>query len=259
MRRKALAVGVALLALSGGVALLARSGWELPDWELPDFGAPEGATTQGKEIFGLWQGSVTAALAVGAVVWALIFFAAIRYRRRRGDDSVPSQRQYNLPLEIAYTVIPLIIVAVLFYFTVQTQSEVTRIAANPSVRVEVTAFQWGWRFHYLETGVTVVSQGDKRPTLTLPEGQTTRITLISNDVVHSFYVPDFLYKRDAIPGLVNTFDFEPVRTGTFLGRCAEFCGLRHADMLFDVSVVSPADFQAWLASQGPTGQGGAAP
>lgn len=219
--------------------------------ELPDFGAPRGATKQGQEIFRLWQGSVMAALAVGALVWALIFFAAIRYRRRRRDDGEePSQRQYHLPLEIAYTLIPLVIVAVLFFFTVQTQNEVTKIAANPAVRVDVTAFQWGWSFHYSGSTVTVTTQGDERPTLVLPAGQTTRITLAATDVVHNFYVPGFLYKRDATPGFTNTFDLSPVRTGSFLGRCAEFCGLRHAQMLFNVQVVTPEAFQQWLTSQG---------
>ncbi len=217
--------------------------------KVPDFETPEGATTQGKEIFGLWQGSVVAALAVGAFVWALIFFAIFRFRRRKGDDGVPSQKQYNIGLEIAYTLLPLVIVGVLFYFTVQTQTKVTAIAAQPAVRVEVTGFQWGWTFRYLDSNVVISSQGDARPTMTLPLNQTTRITLKSADVVHSFFVPDFLYKRDAVPGLLNTFDFEPVKTGTFLGRCAEFCGLRHADMLFDVSVVPPDAFQAWLAAE----------
>jgi len=217
--------------------------------DVPDFGSPEGSTRQGKKIFGLWQGSVVAALAVGAFVSALIFLAIVRFRRRKGDEGVPSQKQYNLGLEIAYTVLPLVIVAGLFYYTVQTQTKVTHIGAEPAVRVEVTAFQWGWSFLYLGSGVVISSQGEERPTLTLPVDQTTRIILTSADVVHSFFVPDFLYKRDAIPGIVNTFDLDPVRTGTFLGRCAEFCGLRHADMLFDVSVVARPDFDAWLAGQ----------
>ncbi len=217
----------------------------------PDFGAPRGATTQGKAIFSLWQGSVMAALGVGAIVWALIFYTVLRYRRRRNDDGAePSQRQYILWLEIGYTLLPLVIVAVLFYFTVQTQTEVTRISANPAVRVEVTAYQWGWRFHYLGTNITITSQGDERPVLMLPNGKTTRITLISNDVIHNFFVPGFLYKRDATPGLVNNFDLTPTQTGTFLGRCAEFCGLRHAQMLFDVKVVTPEAYQQWLTSQG---------
>lgn len=219
--------------------------------EAPDFGAHRGATTQGQRIFSLWQGSVMAALAVGAVVWALIFFVVIRYRRRRNDETPePSQRQYNVPLEVAYTLLPLLIVAVLFYFTVETQTEVTKISTHPSVRVEVTAFQWGWRFHYLDTNITVTTQGEERPVLTLPEGETTRITLIATDVIHNFFVPEFLFKRDATPGLVNNFDLTPTKTGTFLGRCAEFCGLRHAQMLFDVKVVTPAVYEQWKTSQG---------
>jgi cytochrome c oxidase subunit 2 len=137
----------------------------------------------------------------------------------------------------------------LFYFTFATQEEVTKVSADPAVHVDVTAYQWGWRFHYDGTDVTIATQGDNRPVLTLPANEVTRITLTATDVIHSFFVPDFLYKRDATPGLVQTFDYTPVRTGTFLGRCAEFCGLRHAQMLFEVRVVDPPAFQQWLSQQ----------
>jgi cytochrome c oxidase subunit II len=217
--------------------------------ELSGFGAPEGATRQGQDTYKLWQGSVVAALIVGGIVLALILFVIVRFRRR-GDDSIPSQREYNYPLEITYTIIPLVIVAGLFYFTVKTQEKVQAISATPAVRVEVTGFQWGWSFEYQGTGVTLSSQGSDRPVLVLPVGQTTRITLVSVDVVHSFYVPEFLYKRDAVPGITNRFDLHPLETGTFRGHCAEFCGLRHADMLFDVSVIGTTEFNAWLTGQG---------
>jgi len=213
--------------------------------EVPDFGAPHGATTQGQDTFRLWQGAVVAALVVGVVVWGLIFYVIIRYRRR--DDEIPSQRSANIPLEVVYTLVPILIVAVLFYFTVTTQNRVEKVSASPAVKIEVTGYQWGWKFRYAGTSVIVSTQGAARPVLVLPSGQTTRITLQAVDVIHGFYVPDFLFKRDAIPGLVNTFDFHPVRTGTFLGHCSVFCGLRHADMAFDVSVLSPADYGRWLS------------
>lgn len=224
------------------IALLGLSGCEVPD-----FGSPRGVTTQGQDTFRLWQGSVIAALVVGVIVWGLIFYVIIRFRRR--DDEIPSQHAANIPLEIGYTLVPILIVAGLFYFTVTTQQRVTRIAANPAVQVEVTGFQWGWKFQYAGTDVTVSSEGDSRPVLVLPVDQTTRITLQAVDVIHGFWVTDFLYKRDAIPGMVNTFDVHPVRTGTFLGHCSVFCGLRHTNMLFEVSVLSPADFGRWLSQQ----------
>jgi cytochrome c oxidase subunit 2 len=216
--------------------------------EVPDFGNPRGVTSQGQDTFRLWQGSVMAALAVGVIVWGLIFYVIIRYRRR-GDDTIPSQGDKNVPLEIVYTLVPVLIVAGLFYFTVTTQDRINKISANPAVRVEVTAYQWGWKFQYAGTPVAVSTQGAALPTLVLPANQTTRITLQAVDVIHGFWVPDFNYKRDAIPGLVNTFDVHPVRTGAWLGHCTVFCGLRHADMLFDVSVVSPADYARWLSQQ----------
>jgi len=215
--------------------------------EVPDFGSPHGATTQGQDTFRLWQGAVVAALVVGVIVWGLIFYVIIRYRRR--DDEIPSQRSANIPLEVVYTVVPVIIVAVLFYFTVTTQNRVEKVSANPAVKVDVTGYQWGWNFQYAGTPVVVSTQGASRPVLVLPADRTTRITLNAVDVIHGFYVPEFLFKRDAVPGLVNTFDFHPVRTGTFLGHCSVFCGLRHADMLFDVSVLSPADYGRWLSQQ----------
>ncbi|MGI9022706.1 MAG: aa3-type cytochrome oxidase subunit II [Acidimicrobiales bacterium] len=215
--------------------------------EVPDFGAHRGATTQGQDTFRLWQGSVIAALVVGVIVWGLIFYVIIRFRKR--DDEIPSQHAANIPLEIGYTVVPLLIVAGLFYFTATTQDRIDTISANPAVRVEVTAYQWGWKFQYTGTPVTISTQGVEKPTLVLPVNQTTRITLQAVDVVHNFFVPEFLFKRDATPGLVQTFDLHPVEEATFLGHCAEFCGLRHADMLFDVSVVSPADYSRWLSQQ----------
>lgn len=224
------------------VALVVLSGCEVPD-----FGSPHGATTQGQDTFRLWQGAVVAALVVGVIVWGLIFYVIIRFRRR--DDEIPSQKSANIPLEIGYTLVPFVIVAVLFYFTVTTQDRINTISANPSVRVEVTGYQWGWKFQYAGTSVTVSTQGAARPVLVLPADQTTRITLQAVDVIHGFYVPDFLFKRDAVPGLTNTFDLHPVRMGTFLGHCSVFCGLRHADMLFDVSVLSDADYGRWLSQQ----------
>ncbi|MEN3316119.1 MAG: cytochrome c oxidase subunit [Acidimicrobiaceae bacterium] len=229
-------------AAASAIGLLALTGCEVPD-----FGAPHGATTQGKDTFHLWQGAVVAALVVGVIVWGLIFYVIIRYRRR--DDEIPSQRDKNIPLEIAYTIVPVIIVAGLFYFTVTTQDRINKVAAHPAVQIDVTGFQWGWKFQYTGTPITVASQGDSKPVLVLPVDQTTRITLRAVDVIHGFYVPEFLFKRDAVPGLVNTFDFHPVRTGTFLGHCSVFCGLRHADMLFDVSVLSRADYGRWLSDQ----------
>jgi cytochrome c oxidase subunit 2 len=231
----------------GALLAATAAGLVLSSCQAPDFGVPRGVTSQSKTILHLWQGSVIAALCVGAIVWGLIFFVIIRFRRR--SDEVPSQRQYNIPIEVVYTAIPVAIVAVLFGFTVRAQDKVDHVSANPAVSVLVTGYQWGWRFDYTGDGVTVATQNQQPPTLVLPVGETVRIVLVSADVVHGFWVPDFLFKRDAIPGFTNRFDFNIQKAGTYRGRCTVFCGLRHDDMLFNVEALTPGDFQQWLAGQ----------
>jgi cytochrome c oxidase subunit 2 len=152
-------------------------------------------------------------------------------------------------LELFYTAVPLAIVAVLFGYTVAIQRPVTRLAAEPDLRIEVTGFQWGWRFRYLTEGVTIVGTSTDPPKLVLPVGATARLTLVSPDVIHSFFVPEFLEKKDVIPGVDNRIDVSPTRTGHFGGVCAEFCGLDHARMTFSVDVVQPQAFQAFVAQQ----------
>lgn len=220
--------------------------------QVPSFGAYRGATTQGHATFKLWQGSMIAALAVGALVLGLILWAVLRYRKR--DDAMPKQTQYHLPLEIAYTVIPLIIVAFLFYFTVVTENQVDALPPQPAVKVKVTAFQWGWRFHYLGHHVVVEGNdvtGDV-PEMVLPVGQTVRIILVSNDVVHGFYVAAFDFSRYALPGVTNRFDLNVRHAGVYPGRCTQFCGLYHTQMLFTVKAVPAPQFQTWLASKAPS-------
>jgi cytochrome c oxidase subunit 2 len=237
MRRVALALVVAAL-----------SGCSL------EFGGGQGATRQGRDIFGLWQGSVVVGLLIGGLVWGLIVYAALRYRRR--NDDIPTQTQYLVKLEILYTVVPVIIVAVLFAFSWRTQNEVDALTHDPAVTIDVRGFQWQWQFHYRDDNVTVTGVPGKEPTMVLPVDRTTRVILTSPDVIHSFYVPGFLFKRDVIPGIVNKIDVTPRDIGTYDGRCAEFCGLDHAKMTFRVRVVSLTDFRSWIAEQaGAAGRG----
>lgn len=216
----------------------------------PGFHPTPPADVQGQQAYNLWQGAQMAALGVGVIVWALIAFALIRYRRRRGTDpdAIPSQKSENIPLEAFYTVVPLVIIVVLFFYTTATQRRINAVRPAPDVTVEATAFQWGWRFHYPTGDVTVQSEGLKAPELVLPEGKTTEVTLNATDVVHAFFVPAFLFQRNAVPGSPTRFDLTPTRLGTFGGRCATFCGIRHTDMRFGVRVVPPAEFDQWLAS-----------
>jgi len=215
--------------------------------QTPDFGAYPGATTQGKNEFRLWQGSVIAAIAIGLLVWVLIFWAIIRYRKK--DERLPKQTRENVPIELIYTITPVILVAVLFFFTVIVEN---RIDALPPARldVKVTAFQWGWDFNYPAQHTDVVGNYNSYPQMVLPVGEDVQITLVSNDVTHSFYVPAFNFSRMALPGVVNKFDFHVTQVGTYVGRCNQYCGLYHSQMRFSVKAVSQSEFQAWASSHG---------
>ncbi|HEX6310425.1 MAG TPA: cytochrome c oxidase subunit II [Acidimicrobiia bacterium] len=206
-----------------------------------------GSSEQGREIFDLWSGALIAALVVGGLVWGLIFWAAIRYRRR--SDEIPTQRQYIIPLEVVYTALPIVIVAVLFGFAYQTQRDVDAVSSDPDLVIEVDGFQWQWQFRYVDEDITVTGFPDEPPVMVLPVDRTVRLVLESRDVIHSFYVPDFLYKRDVIPGVDNKIDVDVVDVGRYTGRCAEFCGLDHAKMTFEVEAVTMADFRAWVDDQ----------
>jgi cytochrome c oxidase subunit 2 len=217
-----------------------------------DYGAPSGATEQGRAISGLWRVFAIAGLAVGGIVTALILWSVIRYRRR--GDSRSAQFRDNLPLEITYTVIPIVIVTALFVLTFRVENRVVGLPdpgapEAPVATIEVTAFDWSWRFDY-GNGVLVSGTPDDPPEMVVPAGEPVRIVLTSEDVVHSFYIPDFLFKRDATPGLVQRFDLLVDREGRYSGQCAEFCGLDHARMTFTLRAVSPAEFSTWLREAG---------
>ncbi len=226
-------------------------------------------TTQAKLVVHLWQGSWIAAICVGVVVWGGILWAVIFHRKR--GDTVPEQVRYNLPIEIMYTVIPFIMVGVLFYFTARDENRIDDLSAHPDVVVDVTGFQWSWEFQYPQytvknsaNGVTEVgymwngklgssSNENELPLLEIPDHETVRFNLTSNDVIHSFWVLPFDFKRDVVPGHPNHFQVTP--TGTLyggpdsIGRCSELCGLYHSRMLFRIKIVTPAQFTAWVTAQ----------
>jgi len=176
---------------------------------------PSGATSQAVQMHLDWTVFTYAGLAVFAIVGGLIVFPLLVWRRR--GDALPPQFRRNVPIEIVTTVIPLIMVVLLF--------------------------------SYPGTDVLVAGTPQRGPEMVIPLNETTRINLTSVDVNHRFWVPAFLFKRDAIAGMNNAFDWHPERLGSFPGRCAEFCGLEHAFMTFTVRVVSPADFKRWLLEQ----------
>jgi cytochrome c oxidase subunit 2 len=207
------------------------------------FGVPEGATEQGQAIADLWRVFTIAGLAVGGIVTGLILWSVIRYRRR--DRGRPAEFRDNLPMEILYTAIPVLIVTSLFALTFRVESGIERPSPRPETVIGVTAFDWSWRFDYGD-GAVITGTPDDPPQMVVPAGRPVRIVLSSTDVIHSFYVPDFLFKRDATPGLVQRFDFLVEEEGIYGGQCAEFCGLDHARMRFTVRAVPAAEFAAWL-------------
>jgi cytochrome c oxidase subunit 2 len=234
-----------LAAPLGGIL---GAGLVLSACNLPNFGAFKGNTVQGNSTFHLFQGFFVASIIVGGITFILLLLAIFRFRRR-GESIIPKQIHGNTKLEIVYTVIPVVIVAILFIFTVRVENKVDAVARHPNLRVDVTGFQWGWKFYYPGYGVTTITKGvDLYPTLELPVGETATFRLVSNDVVHGFYMPEFDFSRYALPGVTNYFDFTPQHTASFVGRCSQLCGLYHADMLFYVHVVSPSQFKSWIHS-----------
>jgi cytochrome c oxidase subunit 2 len=213
------------------------------------FGAAPGATDQGRDMANLYHLFFYVAIVVGGITYALIIWSAIHYRRRRtDDDSLPRQTRYHIPLEVTYSIIPFLIVIGLFVATFRTEIRVDRVAANPAVEIRVTGFQWQWRFDYVGHAISIVGAPGHPPTMVVPVGQTIQIDLNAEDVIHSFYVPAFLFKRDAIPGVRNHFDITIPAPGLFRGECAEFCGLNHGDMTFYVQAVPVVQYRAWLTN-----------
>jgi cytochrome c oxidase subunit 2 len=262
------------------------------------FGWPRGVTKQGKEMRVLWTWTGVTALALGVVVWGLIFWACIRYRKRKGtpDDFLPRQTKYNFAVEMVCFTFPFIVIAGLFYRTVIVEDDVNHLSKNPDVMVQVNAFKWGWQFEYLgyrgtsdqvanidsPTAITAYTNASGKitlnpndtdkagkakpdylrttgsqyqiPVLVIPRGQKVQFIEHSEDVLHSFWVPEFLFKRDVVPyGTTDTtqdnrFEITATTNGSYVGRCAELCGVYHSQMNFEVRVVDPSTFQTYLSA-----------
>ncbi|MPZ66783.1 MAG: cytochrome C oxidase subunit II [Pseudonocardiaceae bacterium] len=245
---------VALIA----VAALLATGCSVDD--ALGFGWPDGVTPQAERMRELWIWSALAALIVGVIVWGLILWTVVFHRKR--TDEMPRQTQYNLPLEIFYTVVPFVIVAVLFYFTATTQNFVQAKVDDPDLRVEVVGFQWNWEFQYLQeqrngngefvpmqtqagTPLSTVGSPNTIALLVVPTERVVEYRLLSTDVLHAFFVPEFLFKRDVFPNpeknnTDNVFQTTVERQGAFVGRCAELCGTYHSQMLFEMRAL-PGD------------------
>jgi cytochrome c oxidase subunit II len=214
-------------------------------------GLPPPLTDQARDIDRVWDVFFIGALVVAGLVAALVAIVVIRFRRR--DASLPRQVRENIPIELTYTTIPLLVVGRLFALTVVSIWAVDQPDDEADLVVEVTAFQWQWQFDYPDSGASVVGTDETVPELVLPAGSTVRFELTSRDVIHSFWITGFRFKRDVFPDEIRTFTVDVGdRTGTFpsTGVCAEFCGLAHTTMRFAVRIVTPDEFDAWALEQG---------
>ncbi len=208
-------------------------------------GWPKPKTEQASTMYETWLGSVAAAAVVGLGVFVLIAWTVIRDRKK--SDDLPRQVRYNLPIEVLYTVVPFVIIAVLFFYTAVSENKVNALTRDPDVRIGVVGFQWNWQFNYLNEKVQTTGELPAGATLVVPVNERIRFTETSPDVIHSFWVPDWLFKRDVIPGRTNSFEIKPTQTGTYVGRCAELCGEKHDRMNFTVKVVERAEYDAYIA------------
>ncbi len=268
LRWAAIPVGVA-----AAVALAGCSPAQLHGF-LPGFTADGVPATNRTDMVGsLWTTAWIVLLIVGLVTWGLALWAAIVYRRRRGQTGLPVQMRYNMPIEIFYTIVPFILILGFFSFTARDEAIIETQNPHPAVNVVAYGKQWSWDFQYNGTqadhsdavwtmGVQAVPNKDGSvdqaalPTLYLPVNKTVRIDLRSRDVIHSFWIIDFLYKKDMYIGRDNSWSFTPTREGTYAGKCAELCGEFHSAMLFNVKVVSEDEYTSYLATLADKGQTG---
>ncbi|MBD8077559.1 cytochrome c oxidase subunit II [Cellulosimicrobium arenosum] len=272
LRATALAVAVAAVA-SGCASDTVQRGY------LPGYDDGE-VTDQTARITSLWTGSWIAALVVGVITWGLMLWCIAAYRKRKDDHVLPVQTRYHLPLEIMYTAVPILMILVLFVFTDRDINAIQDPDAESDITIEVIGKQWSWDFNYVDEDVYesgeqvtdvagtltedaeidgVPGTSEEMPTLYLPVDETVKFELRSRDVIHSFWIPAFLYKQDMIPYRENSFVVTPTREGVYAGKCAELCGEYHSGMLFNVKVVDRAEFDAAMDELRDKGQEGQLP
>lgn len=299
---------VLALAVTFGALAVVLSGCSFT--EALALGWPKGITPEAHLNRELWIGSVAASFVIGGIVYVMLFWTSVFHRKKATDTELPRQFGYNMPLELVLTVIPFLIISVLFYFTVVVQETMLAKEPNPEVVIDVTAFQWNWKFGYQKVAFTdgtldydgvdnerkeamasvpepgegddhaegaeheirgalagknpedrtylnfdkieTLGSSNEIPILVLPKGKRIEFQIASADVIHGFWVPEFLFKRDVLPNPKennsdNIFQIsEILETGAFVGRCTEMCGTYHSMMNFEVRVVEPNDFKAYL-------------
>jgi len=216
--------------------------------QVSGLGFEEGLSSVNDISLSLWQGAWIAGGVVGVFTLILILWPAIFHRAHASKGEFPKQTQYNVPVEVAYTIIPFIIVAVLFYFTAVKQNEIVEKTTTYAHEITVDGFQWSWQFGYPEAGPKALVTGTPAnpPTLVVPLGEKVRYTITSNDVVHGFWIPAFMIQMQNLPGVTNSLEFTASKLGSYPGRCNILCGRNHSQMLFTVKVVTPTEYKAYL-------------
>lgn len=240
-------IGWLLTALFASVSL---SGCSFKSEDISGLGFPSGVSSVNDISLSLWQGAWIAAAVVGIFTFILIIWPAIFHRVKVDQPEFPKQTQYNIPVEILYTVIPFIIVAVLFYFTAVKQEKIVDLKTPAKHQINVEGFQWSWQFGYTDAGPKAVVTGSPElpPTLYLPQGESVRFKITANDVVHGFWIPAFMIQMQNLPDKTNYLQFTANELGEFPGRCNILCGRNHAQMIFKVKVVTPQQYQNYLSS-----------
>jgi cytochrome c oxidase subunit 2 len=247
-----LIAGLIIVASIAVVALVLAAGGITPQRAWDSFFPPTPVTSQGDAAKRLYDIVFYIAVVIFVVVEAIIVYAVFRYRRRPGDDALPTQTHGNNLVELVWTAIPTLVVAVLFVLSWQTLNTVE--AKSPTdVHIRAVAARYQWQFEYLDANNnTLFTQflpvGDDGG-MVVPVGKPVAVTLRSPDVIHAFYVPQFLFKRDVVPGRENSFEFTVEEAGTYRGQCAELCGAFHGSMVFEVHALPEAEYDAWLAAQ----------
>ena len=233
---------------------------------LTAFQLPDPITSQAKDIEALYRPTLAISFIVYFGVTAAIIYALFRFRRRGPD--LPVQVHGSSTLEITWTVIPVLILVALFIpsLILVIDFKTQPAEADADLVVNVVGHQWWWEFDYPNDGIKVQSLPPNYdnivpPELTVPVGKTVLLRVRSTDVIHSFYAPRMLYKIQAIPGNINEMHFKAEKTGSFSGQCYQFCGTRHADMRWKLTVLSQSDYDTWVrdtrAAQPTPAAGGA--
>src|SRR5574339_356145 len=205
---------------------------------------PVEASAQAADIDWMWNLEVIAMSFLFALIVVPLVYSLIVFRRRKGDTTDAEHMEGNTRLEIAWTIVPLFIVLAYAYLGAINLAETRRVDPEAMV-VKVTGLQWSWTFEYPSVnGLAVVSDE-----LHVPVGKQVLLRMTSNDVIHSFWVPEFRVKQDLVPGRITELRITPTLVGNYKVRCAELCGTSHAYMEGPVTVSTQGDFDAWMAEQ----------